>query len=125
MQRTAIKRTNQYDARYDPTSWALKVAAVETEAKGDFAAFANSWIPKRDEVVVVCNVAGVFPLMLGQYLAFASKIWSTMQTYTGDSPGLQNAVAVLLAQWVSRGLSQAICELIRTSVFGISAPAGP
>lgn len=125
MQRTSAKRIAQYDARYDPTSWALKVAASQAGAVGDFAAFVNSWVPIRDAIVVVLNERGIFPLFIGQFLAYGSRIWKLMQVYTGDSEGLQVAVGVLIVQWAARGLGTAVLTAIRDEVFSISAPPGP
>lgn len=125
MQRTAAKRIAQYDAKYDPTSWALKVAAAQPGAVADFAGFVNSWIPFRDATVVVLNENGIFPLFVGQFLAYSSRIWRLMQLYTGNSEGLQVAVALLIAQWAARGLGTAVLTKVRDEVYGISAPAGP
>ena len=58
------------------------------------------------------------------YLAFGREMWRLKRmNLSGESLALE--AATLIGKWQARGLSQSVCETIRTQVFDISAPACP
>ncbi len=75
----------------------------------------------EDQVKQVLDMSGISTAMFGLYLDFGREIWSLERRgISGDS--LAEEAATLVAKWVSRGLTQAILETIRTQVFNVSAP---
>ncbi len=76
------------------------------------------------QVKQALDALGVTTSFYGLYLCFGREVWSLQRRgISGESLAVE--VAVLVAKWTSRGLSQTALEIIRTQVFNVSAPAGP
>ena len=123
MVRTALNMQQAYTEKYLSAVYQAFLTAMETQGKSDYAAFANDWVAKRDLTVNELNEAAISVLKFGSYLAFSSLVWRATQVFAGET--LATWVAVLIAEWVARGLSLPVLEGIRTNVYNIGAPAGP
>ena len=76
------------------------------------------------QVKGILSGEGVSSILYLGYYGFAYQVAATLgNTGAGESGAV--AVAVLLAKWAARGLSQSVLETIRTQVFNIGAPVGP
>jgi hypothetical protein len=76
------------------------------------------------QVKQVCDGAGVPTRDYPSYLAFGRELWALgRKEISGESAALE--AATLLQKWVSRGLTQAVLQDIRTDVFNIAAPVAP
>ena len=58
------------------------------------------------------------------YHAFAREIYAKQRTHIGGAQ-LNNDVALLLAKWKGRGLTEAVLIRVRNEVFSIPAPGAP
>ncbi len=71
-----------------------------------------------------CDASGVPTIQHPFYLCFGRDVWAlTRKEISGES--LAQAVAVLIAKWVARGLTLAVLQAIRTDVFNVGAPIAP
>jgi hypothetical protein len=76
------------------------------------------------QVKQVLDSSGVATIQYPFYLDFGREVWRLRnQEISGES--FAQEVAVLVAKWKARGLTQAVLEAIRTQVFDVSAPVGP
>jgi hypothetical protein len=76
------------------------------------------------QVKQVCDGAGVATIQYPFYLNFGREIWAlSRKEVSGES--LCKEVAVLVAKWKARGLTEAVLQGIRTDVFNVSAPIAP
>ena len=76
------------------------------------------------QVKQVCDGAGVPTIMYPFYLCFGREMWALgRKDISGES--FAQAAAVLIAKWVSRGLSAPVLQAIRTDVFNVAAPIAP
>lgn len=62
-------------------------------------------------------------LLVGQYLNFARQLWKLTSRFSGELANCQGQI--ILDRWVAAGLIQSVLEDIRSTVFGLRAPAGP
>ena len=77
----------------------------------------------EEQVKQVLDLQGISTSFYGLYLDFGREMWSLERRgVSGDS--LAKEAATLIGKWVSRGLTQAILETIRSQVFNVPAP-GP
>ncbi len=76
------------------------------------------------QVKQTCDASGVPTIQYPFYLNFGREIWAlTRKEVSGES--LAQEVAVLLAKWTARGLTQAVLQAIRSEVFNVGAPIAP
>ena len=77
----------------------------------------------EEQVKQVLDSSGISTSFYGLYLDFGRQMWSLERRgVSGDS--LAKEAATLIGKWVSRGLTAAILETIRSQVFNVPAP-GP
>ncbi|MBM3315770.1 hypothetical protein FJY71_08050 [candidate division WOR-3 bacterium] len=74
----------------------------------------------EDSTKVVLNQQGISVAQTANYLCFARQVWKADKTYEGET--LAKEVAGVLMRWKDRGLSQAVLEAIRDTVFTIGPP---
>jgi hypothetical protein len=76
----------------------------------------------ESQVKQVLDGLGVATIQYPFYLDFGRELWRMRdQDISGESAAME--ADVLLQKWVTRGLTQAVLEAIRTQVFNIVAPA--
>lgn len=73
---------------------------------------------------VLASEGGVTSTQLPYYMAYARQVYSTQGHLKGGAQ-LDSAIAVVLAAWKARGLTEAHLIRIRNEVFSIAAPAAP
>ena len=73
---------------------------------------------------VLASEDAVTVIQVPFYHDFAREIYSKQQTHPGGAQ-LNNDVALLLAKWKGRGLTEAVLIRIRNEVFSIPAPGAP
>jgi len=116
-------RAAKWDRRYDPEH----IKVVTTAEKPIYSAHAHTKFDDLYEMEIsvkqVLNSSGISTFQTASYLAFARMIWKAKQTYHGET--LAQEAAVVIAKVVARGLTQAICQAIRSQVFDIGAPIAP
>jgi hypothetical protein len=72
----------------------------------------------------VLDGEGVPTIQYPFYLDFSRSCWSYLnREFSGES--LAQVVAVHVAKWVARGLTQSVLEAVRTQVHSIPAPLAP
>lgn len=121
--RSSSQRTDQYNAKIDPTRYETVMTAVIPLAKGNFSDYANAWVPKQAEVQAVLDAAGVSKGLYGMYYAFSMQVWHAVQTSSGEALAVQ--VAGFEWTWQAKGLAQAVLDAIRVTVFTVPLPTGP
>ncbi len=116
-------RAAKWDRRYDPEH----IKTVTTAEKPIYSAHAHTKFDDLYEMEIsvkqVLNSAGVSTFQVAPYLAYSRSIWKAKQTHHGET--LAKEAAVIIAKVVARGLTQAICQTIRSEVFDIPAPSVP
>jgi hypothetical protein len=121
--RTAAERVAKWDRRY--TGDRLK--EVADQDKGlmleNNKARTTDLVQYEDATRQVLNAEGISVLQVADYLSFSREVWKKKNLFAGET--LKVEVAVLIQKAVARGLSQAVCEAIRTSVYTIDRPTTP
>ncbi len=116
-------RAAKWDRRYDPAH----IQAVTTAEKPIYSAHAhekfNDLYEMELSVKQVLNSSGISTFQTAPYLAFSRSVWKAKQTYHGET--LAKEAAVIIAKVVARGLTQAVCQAIRSQVFDIGSPIAP
>ena len=77
----------------------------------------------EEQVKQVLDLQGISTSFYGLYLDFGREMWS-LERRGVSCDSLAKEAATLIGKWVSRGLTQAILETIRSQVFNVPAP-GP
>ena len=118
------KRTENWDSKYD----IVRIAAMLTAKRAKMLEHINAVTPllaaMELQVRQVCDGSGVPTIQYPFYLCFGREVWAlTRREISGES--LAQAVAVLVAKWVARGLVQAVLQAIRSDVFNVGAPLAP
>ncbi len=118
------KRTENWDTKYD----IVRIAAMLTAKRAKMLEHINAVTPllaaMELQVRQTCDASGVPTIQYPFYLCFGREVWAlTRREISGES--LAQAVAVLVAKWVARGLVQAVLQAIRSDVFNVGAPLAP
>jgi hypothetical protein len=117
------ERAEKWNRRYDPTH----IKAITEAEKPTYDAHAVARFDELTEmegaVKQTLNASGVSVSDVAQYLAYSRQVWKARQHYAGET--LAKEVAVLIAKWAARGLTQAVLQAIRSEVFNVSAPIAP
>jgi hypothetical protein len=116
-------RAAKWNLKYDPE----RIKEVTTAGKPTYSAHAavvfNDQCAMELRVKEVLNLAGVSVLAYVGYLAYARELWSKCKKFAGET--LAKEAATLTAKAVARGLTQVVCQNIRSGVFNIPAPTRP
>lgn len=127
LNRTGAERYAKWEARFQAGSQSAsevltrQLAGVELKAR--VLATFESLYNMEGEVRAYLDAQGVSTLLIGHYLNFGRQMWKITQRFGGETAAVE--AQVVLSMWVARGLSQAVCEGIRTQVFGVNAVASP
>ena len=118
------KRIANWDAKFDTT----RIKATLDQKRPAMLASVTAVIPMiaamELQVKQVCDGAGVPTIQYPFYLCFGREMWALgRKDISGES--FAQAAAVLIAKWVSRGLSAPVLQAIRTDVFNVAAPIAP
>ena len=121
----ATKRLSNYEQGLNPDH----IKDVVTAKKTAMVAFETSTINEQTRVedithAVLASEGAVHTIQIPAYLAFSKEVMSLKARMTGGAP-LNNEVAVILAKWKARNLTESILIKIRNQVFSIPAPAAP
>ena len=96
-------------------------AALRPHMAAKFSANTQSFMLAYEAVAQTVDAAGVSMLQRVYYKAFGAEVWRLENMgVSGESLAIE--VAVLIAKWVGRGLTQSVLESIRTQVFNVVAP---
>lgn len=118
--RTSSQRVNKYDAKVDPATVGLKIAARLEKMKTDFAAFVNMKVQDEAGTIIVLNEDAVPRIRWGLYMAYSSEMTRLIRQteVTGD---LAVAEAQLLTdKWVSYGAECSTLAKIAFNVFNVT-----
>ena len=118
------KRIDNWDTKYNTE----RIKAILDEKRPSMLVHVQSVFVSIDQmetqVKQVLDLQGVATIHYPFYLNFGREVWSLQQKgISGESLAIE--CSTLIAKWVSRGLSLAVLEAIRTQVFNVSAPVGP
>jgi hypothetical protein len=120
--RTTENRTAKYNAKYDPQTVGLKVAARLELMRDAYAAFANSMEQCENETRYVLNseTTAVPRMDYAFYLAFSREVWkaATWEGYGGKT--LEKIATDLADKWEDRGLTRTILVKICDQVHHIT-----
>lgn len=115
--RTSEQRTAQYDAKVDPATVGLKIAARLEKMKIDYEAYVNQKVQDEAGTILVMNEDAIPRLVWGLYFSFSSEM--TKLTHFTDVTGdLAVAEAQALSdKWVSYGAESSTLAKIALNVF--------
>ena len=118
------KRIDNWDTKYNTE----RIKAILDEKRPSMLQHVQSVFVSIDQmetqVKQTCDAQGAATILYPFYLNFGREVWSLQQKgISGESLAIE--CSTLIAKWVSRGLSLAVLEAIRTQVFNVSAPVGP
>ena len=117
--RSDAQRVAAYDAKVTPTTVGLKIAARLAGMKTDFAAFANDFVAMQLLVrTELGTLATIFPIMYGDYYAYASQLWKLNKTAT--QPAVDAMAQILHDQYVLKGDDTVMLVQIAINVFSIT-----
>ena len=119
------KRIANWDAGFDTTANKAKIDKKRADMLSRLQAQVTSIASMETQVKQVCDLAGCSVIQYAYYLDFGRELWKMTHERELSGEAAAQAAAVLIAKWVARGLTQSVCETIRTGVFNISAPVGP
>lgn len=113
-------RIAKYDAKVDPGTVGLKLAARYAAMKAAFAAktadFVDMQLLVRAELGAV---ATIFPIAYGSYYALAAEYWKLKNTAL--QPAVDAMAQVIHDKWVTgRSLDGPTCVAIAINVFNIT-----
>jgi len=95
--------------------------SMKSHVEAQFVSIASM----ESQVKQTLDASGVSVIQYPFYLDFGRELWHmTHQTEMSGESAAQEA-AVLIAKWVARGLTQSVCQAVRTQVFNIGAPIAP
>jgi hypothetical protein len=118
------KRIDNWDVKFDTE----RIKAVLDQKRPSMLAHVQSVFVSLDQmetqVKQTCDAQGAATIFYPFYLGFGREVWSLQQKGISGA-SLAQECATLIAKWVSRGLSLAVLEAIRSDVFNVSAPVGP
>jgi hypothetical protein len=117
----ATKRIRKWDAKYDSTRLKNDIDKM----RPDMLASVTFVFPLLDameqQVKQTLDAKGVSIIQYPFYLNFGREMWHLRRiNLSGES--LAKEAATLIGKWVSRGLTQAVLEAIRSQVFDVGAP---
>ena len=116
------KRIENWDTGYDTEAIKAKIDKKRPSMLTHASEVFVSQYTNDTEVRQMCDAAGVSIIQLPFYLAYGREMWRLRRSgLSGESLALE--AAVLIAKWATRGLTQAVLEVIRTQVFDIGAPS--
>jgi len=115
-----VNRESAYNAKYDPTTVGLKVAARLTGMKSGFEAAIAALVPIEQQIQGLLNDDGTIPTTKYPfYMAFGREIWG--RQHRGISgPALAAESQIRADKWVDWGLDCAMLATIALDVFGIT-----
>ena len=118
------KRIDNWDTKFNTE----RIKAILDEKRPAMLQHVQSVYVSIDQmetqVKQTVDAQGVATILYPFYLDFGREVWSLQQKgISGESLAIE--CATLIAKWVARGLGQSALETIRTTVFNVSAPAGP
>ena len=119
------KRIANWDAGYDTTAMKAKIDKKRADMLSRVQAQITSLASMEGQVKQVCDLAGCSVIQYPFYLDFGRELWKMTHEREMSGEAAAQAAAVLIAKWVARGLTQSVCEEIRTGVFNIGAPSTP
>lgn len=117
--RSDAQRAGQYNAKVDPSTVALKVAAQLPQMRSSFETFANDFVAMQELVNAECGTqADVFPIAYGAYQAYAAELWRLKKT--GNGAVVAATAQIITDKWETRGCKNALLVLIALNVFSIT-----
>ena len=116
-----VKRIAKWNTKFNTE----RIKATLDEMRPNMLANVTAVFPQlyamELEVKQTLDAEGVSIIQYPFYLSFGREIWRLRrQNVSGE--GLATEAATLIGKWVARGLSQSVCEAIRSQVFDVSAP---
>ncbi len=119
-----VKRIENWDAKFDTT----RIKAINDFKRPKMlehvTAVFTSLASMEGQVKQTLDAAGVATILYPSYLCFGREMWHLYaKEITGESAAKE--AATLIAKWVSRGLTQAVLQAIRSQVFNVPAPSAP
>jgi hypothetical protein len=117
--KTDAQRNDAYVAKTVPATVGLKVAAVLSGMKTNFATAIDDLVPIEMSIQTVLNGADVPTIQYPFYLCFGRQIWK--RRYQGiDGDSLNSVAQSLHDKWEAAGLATAVLVEIADTVFGIT-----
>jgi len=103
--RDAARRIANYTARMTNAQLDPVIAAKAESMKTNFAAYAEEFVPKQEQVNALLSDLGIPTIQFLGYYAFANEIHHLSKVAAGDS-AIEQA-SILVAKYVSLGLDPA------------------
>jgi hypothetical protein len=119
------KRTANWDAAYDTAAIKAQIDKKRPDMLPRMGSQTAAIVSMEGQVKQTCDAAGVSVITYPFYLDFGREMWRMTHEREMSGESAAQAAAVLIAKWVARGLSQSVCQAIRTQVFNVSAPIAP
>jgi len=117
----SAKRIARWNAKYNTERIKETLDALRPDMYTAVQAVFPLLSSMETQVKQVCDIQGVSIKDYPFYLDFGREVWH-LQRIEVSGNALAEEVAVLVAKWVGRGLTQAVLEAIRFGVFNVSAP---
>jgi hypothetical protein len=118
------RRIENWDAAYDTTAIKATLDKKRPKMLEHVSAVQPMLAAMELQVKQVCDGLGCPTIQYPFYLCFGREMWSLVRKdISGESMALE--AATLIGKWVSRGLTQATLQAIRTGVFNVGAPIAP
>ena len=116
-----VKRIAKWNAKFNTE----RIKAILDEMRPAMLASVTFVFPllaaMELQVKQTLDAKGVSIIQYPFYLNFGREMWRLKRMeVSGDS--LAKEAATLIGKWVSRGLTQAVLEAIRSQVFDVAAP---
>jgi hypothetical protein len=125
MARDPIKRAANYTYGVNPDRIKEDLVAKKPTMVTEATATATEQYRIEQLVLgVLASEGSVSAKDYGFYMVFAKQIMSKQAKLPGGA-GLNAEVAIILAEWKARGLSEPVLIRVRNEVFSIPAPAAP
>jgi hypothetical protein len=121
--RTSAQRIAKYNARMLSSLIDPVLTAEQALAQANFAAYANDFVPKQEQLRAILSDEGVRVIDMAGYEAFHGELYSASKKYTG--PALQAEFCILVAKWMDTShlgtTSQQVLERIGKDIYSLNA----
>jgi len=118
--KSGAERTAKWNLKYDPE----RIKQITEAGKPTYLEHASTAFNDIHDMEIavkgVLNTAGVPVTDVPDYLCFGREMWSKCKTHSGPLMAIE--AATLIGKWVSRSLTQAVLESIRSNIFNVPAP---
>jgi hypothetical protein len=121
--RTAAQRIAAYAARMQSSLIDPVLSAMNAQAKANFAAYANEFVPRQQQLRDLLDATGLTANKYLVYEAFNHEVYSAWRRLSGKS--LVEEAKVLVAKYKGMGAVEANLKAILQNVWGITIPATP